>query len=310
MDLYKRMSIPRGLVAATSLGVALAWILFAVDRQQGLGPPVVQTVTYLALFAITVHSRQAKVAIVRFLQRWTLNPLMKALLALGVNPLGLTVLETRGRVSGQLRRTPVGDGRQGDSVWIIAEHGTRANYVRNILADPRVRVRLRRGLRYVWVPGLATVLPDDDALARQRQVIRWHPLRAFNAMNVRILGTDLLTVHVRLLPAEADEPTDPREGPPAPTWRDRPALTQPRMPPAPSELLVDARAPAGRAHLTTTPEVGPGSELGWPGARRTSGRTTRRSAGLDGADDAVPTQDAATGLIAARPGAPGGPGRG
>lgn len=203
------MSVPRGLVAATCLGVAIAWVLFAVDHQQGLGPPVAQTVIYLALFVVTVRSRRAKVAIVRSLQRWTINPLMRALLALGLNPLGLTVLETRGRVSGQLRRTPVGDGRQGASLWIIAEHGTRSNYVRNIQADPRVRVRLRRGLRYVWVPGLATVLHDDDALARQRQVIRWHPLRAFNALNVRILGTDLLSVHVRLLPGDDDAPGPP-----------------------------------------------------------------------------------------------------
>jgi hypothetical protein len=71
--------------------------------------------------------------------------------------------------------------------------------VRNIQRDPRLRVRLRVGLRYRWVPGLATVLPDDDPLARQHRIIRWHPLRAFNAINVRVLGADLLTVHVRLL---------------------------------------------------------------------------------------------------------------
>jgi hypothetical protein len=72
--------------------------------------------------------------------------------------------------------------------------------VRNIQQDPSVRVRLRVGLRYRWVPGFATVLPDDDPLARQRRIIRWHPLRAFNAINVRVLGADLLTVHVRLMP--------------------------------------------------------------------------------------------------------------
>jgi hypothetical protein len=43
------------------------------------------------------------------------------------------------------------------------------------------------------------VLPDDDALARQRRIIAWHPLRALNALNVRVLGADLLTVHVQLL---------------------------------------------------------------------------------------------------------------
>lgn len=48
------------------------------------------------------------------------------------------------------------------------------------------------------MPGIATVLPGDDALARQRRIIRWHPLRTLNAMNVRVLGADLLTVRVQL----------------------------------------------------------------------------------------------------------------
>jgi deazaflavin-dependent oxidoreductase (nitroreductase family) len=130
-----------------------------------------------------------------------MNPLMRLLLTVGVNPFGLAILETRGHRSGKIRRVPVGNGRMGDSFWIIAEHGTRAGYVRNIEHDPRVRVRLRTGLRYRWVAGIATVRPDDDALARQRQVIAWHPLRALNAVNVRVLGADLLTVHVQLSPS-------------------------------------------------------------------------------------------------------------
>lgn len=42
------------------------------------------------------------------------------------------------------------------------------------------------------------MLPEDDALARQRLIVRWHPLRTINAMNVPVLGADLLTVRVRL----------------------------------------------------------------------------------------------------------------
>jgi deazaflavin-dependent oxidoreductase (nitroreductase family) len=130
-------------------------------------------------------------------QRYTINPLMRLLLAVGVNPLGVAILETRGHASGKTRRVPVGNGRQGDSFWIIAEHGSRAGYVRNIQHDPHVRVRLCVGLRYRWVPGIATVCPGDDPLARQRQIIAWHPLRTLNAINVRVLGADLLTVSVR-----------------------------------------------------------------------------------------------------------------
>jgi hypothetical protein len=77
--------------------------------------------------------------------------------------------------------------------------------VRNIQHDPRVRVRLRIGPRYRWVPGIATVCPDDDPLARQRHIIAWHPLRAQNAINVRVLGADLLTVHVQLSTAHAGD---------------------------------------------------------------------------------------------------------
>jgi hypothetical protein len=52
--------------------------------------------------------------------------------------------------------------------------------------------------------GSAEVLADDDALARQRDIIRWHPLRALNAIKVRVLGADLLTVRVRLdMPPDA-----------------------------------------------------------------------------------------------------------
>jgi hypothetical protein len=53
---------------------------------------------------------------------------------------------------------------------------------------------------------VATVLPGDDALARQRRIIAWHPLRALNAINVRVLGADLVTVHVRLMAGGSTTP--------------------------------------------------------------------------------------------------------
>jgi deazaflavin-dependent oxidoreductase (nitroreductase family) len=194
-----RWSMPRGLAAGTAAALALVWGPYALIAGSSLISALVQTAIYAGLVVLTARSRRVKVMIVRTFQRWTINPLMRLLLTIGVNPLGLAILETRGRTSGQPRRVPVGNGRQGDSFWIIAEHGLRANYVRNIAHDPRVRVRLRIGWRYRWVAGVATVLPDDDALARQRRIIAWHPLRALNAINVRVLGADLVTVHVRLL---------------------------------------------------------------------------------------------------------------
>ncbi len=196
--LYKRMTLPRGYLTGTVIALALAWLPYGLSPGSGLVAPLAQTVLFLGLAVLTARSRRLKILVVRTAQRWVINPVVRALFAVGLNPLGLVILETRGRVSGRPRRTPVGNGRMGDSLWIIAEHGSTANYVRNIRRDPHVRVRIRQGLRYQWVPGVATVLPDDDPLARQRRIIRWHPLRAFNAMNVRLLGADLLTVHIHL----------------------------------------------------------------------------------------------------------------
>jgi deazaflavin-dependent oxidoreductase (nitroreductase family) len=193
-----RFSVPRGMIAGVLAALAVTWGLYAIQPRGSLLSAQVQTGVFLGLLVLTICSRRAKVLVARTFQRYTLNPLFKLLLTIGVNPLGLAILETTGRVSGKPRRVPVGNGRKGEDFWIIAEHGFLAGYVRNIARDPRVRVRLRTGLRYRWVPGIATICPDDDPLARQRKIIAWHPLRAYNAINVRAFGADLLTVHVKL----------------------------------------------------------------------------------------------------------------
>ena len=132
------VNLPRGLLAGTLAALVLTWGMFALNpgAWPGLVSPLAQSAVYLALVVVTARSRRVKVLIVRTVQRWTLNPLMRLLLRVGVNPLGLAILETRGRVSGRPRRTPVGNGRQGSTFWIIAEHGARAGYVRNIQAGP------------------------------------------------------------------------------------------------------------------------------------------------------------------------------
>jgi deazaflavin-dependent oxidoreductase (nitroreductase family) len=204
-----RFSVPRGLTAGTLAVIALTWGLYAIQPGASILSAEIQTGLFLSLLLLTICSRRAKVLVARTWQRYVLNPLMRLLLSIGLNPLGLAILETRGRVTGKTRRVPVGNGRKGDSFWIIAEHGTRAGYVNNIIHDPHVRVRLRIGLRYRWVPGIATICPDDDPLARQRKVIAWHPLRALNAIYVRVFGADLLTVHVQLNLAETANPAAP-----------------------------------------------------------------------------------------------------
>ena len=82
------------------------------------------------------------------LQVKLLNPPIRALAARGLAP-GVALLETTGRKSGEPRRTPVSYGLEPgtDTFWIVAEMGRQAAYVRNIEADPRVRIRLRSGWR-------------------------------------------------------------------------------------------------------------------------------------------------------------------
>ena len=123
------------------------------------------------------------------LARYVVNPGIRKALELGVAPPGYALLETIGRTSGLPRRTPVGNGLDGDTFWIVAEHGRKAAYVRNIEANPRVRVKVGRR----WRSGTAHLLPGDDPRERQRKIGR-----KFNAAVVRLMGTELLTVRVDL----------------------------------------------------------------------------------------------------------------
>ncbi|MGP3990404.1 nitroreductase/quinone reductase family protein [Streptomyces sp. 3N207] len=127
------------------------------------------------------HEGGRKFRAVTALQRRVVNPLTRRL------P-GQILLETTGRVSGQPRRTPVGGRREGQHFWLVSEYGTRSQYVRNIQADPRVRVRLSGR----WHTGTAHLLHDDDPIARLATLPRG------NSTVVRAVGTQLLTIRVDL----------------------------------------------------------------------------------------------------------------
>jgi deazaflavin-dependent oxidoreductase (nitroreductase family) len=186
------------LLLASAFVAAPAWLPWAISRRNGLASPVLTTAILGANVVVTWLFPTLKARAVRLAQRSVINPPVRALLFIGVLPLGLALLETTGRRSRQPRRTPVGDGLMGHTFWIVAEHGADAGYVRNIKEDPCVRVQIRRGVRTRWYDGTATVLEGDDPYARQRQLCRRHPLRAVNAAMVRVLGTDLVTVRIDL----------------------------------------------------------------------------------------------------------------
>jgi len=109
-----------------------------------------------------------------------------------VNPVGrqlpVTMLETTGRKSGQPRRTAVGGKVIDNQFWMVSEHGEHSDYVRNIKANPAVRLRVGGK----WRNGTAHLLPDDDAKQRLRKLPR------ANSAVVRVMATDLLTIRVDL----------------------------------------------------------------------------------------------------------------
>jgi deazaflavin-dependent oxidoreductase (nitroreductase family) len=75
---------------------------------------------------------------------------------------GFGVVETVGRRTGLPRQVPVGGRLSGDTFWLVAGIGRRANYVRNIEANPRVRVKVHGR----WRSGTAHLCPDDDPRKR------------------------------------------------------------------------------------------------------------------------------------------------
>ncbi len=119
------------------------------------------------------------------------NPFVKAAANAGIPLPSVVILETIGRKSGQPLRTPVGKAIEGDTLWIVVEHGRRAGYVRNIEANPRVRVKEGRH----WRTGTAHPMPEDDPRERQRRMPN-----KMNSAVVRAMGSELLTVRVDLEP--------------------------------------------------------------------------------------------------------------
>jgi deazaflavin-dependent oxidoreductase (nitroreductase family) len=122
-----------------------------------------------------------------------LNPFVKAAARAGLPLPGLVILETTGRKTGQPRRTPVGKRLEGDTLWVLAEH-RHGGYVRNIEANPRVRVLIGRA----WRNGTARVLLDDDVRERARRM----PNRV-NSRAVLLMASEPVTVRVDLDPVGA-----------------------------------------------------------------------------------------------------------
>jgi len=75
-----------------------------------------------------------------------------------------------------------------DDEWAL-DHGRHSGWVRNIVDNPNVRVKVNGR----WRKGVAYLMLDDP-IARQRD------LDPFNARLVRLFGTELTTVRIDLDP--------------------------------------------------------------------------------------------------------------
>ncbi len=104
------------------------------------------------------------------------NRFMVLLFRLGLGSWGngpqtsqVMVLVHKGRKSGQLRRTPVNFAEVEGDLYCTAAYGERADWYRNLKADPQVEVWLPNG----WYAGQAEEVPLDDPqhAALMRQVL-------------------------------------------------------------------------------------------------------------------------------------------
>ena len=137
----------------------------------------------------------AKRRVVDPFQKLVLNRLVRAAFELGIPPPGDALLETIGRRTGQKRPTPVCDGVDGDTFWVVAQHGREADYVRNIEANPRVRVKSSGS---GWRAGTAHILDDDDPRERQRTARRVNLARGLCVTASEVMGTNFLTIRIDL----------------------------------------------------------------------------------------------------------------
>ena len=104
------------------------------------------------------------------LGRW---PLPMYALGLGflVSP-WVMVLTTRGRKTGQARRTPLWYDRQGDVLYCLSGWGASSDWLRNVIAHPEVSVQVgrRRWTTRAMTSGIPSV---ESVLPRFRAKYAW-----------------------------------------------------------------------------------------------------------------------------------------
>jgi len=113
---------------------------------------------------------------------------------------GDALLETTGRRTGRPRWTPVCDGRDGDAFWLVAQRGGSAEWVRDIEADPRVRIRTS-GWGAGWRTGTARIVEGDDPGERRRLLGLAGPMQRLCQCTAGTMDTEPLTIRIDLDPS-------------------------------------------------------------------------------------------------------------
>jgi deazaflavin-dependent oxidoreductase (nitroreductase family) len=133
------------------------------------------------------------------LQEHVVNPIVGLAWRLGIPIPGDALLETTGRHTGLRRRTPVCNGLDGQVFWLVAQTGRDADWVRNIEAEPRVRVKVS-GPNAAWRTGTAHIVADDDPRERLRAVGRADLSRKLCVATSGAVATNPISVRVDLDP--------------------------------------------------------------------------------------------------------------
>lgn len=151
------------------------------------------------------------------------NRLMVLFFRLGLGSYGnrpetsqVMVLVHRGRKTSLQRRTPVNYTIVDGDIYCTAAFGSRADWYRNVMADPNVEVWLANG----WWAGVAEEIPDDDphrtALMREVLIASGFAASLFAGINPKTMGDEALaelTAPYRLIRIHR---TEARTGPGGP----------------------------------------------------------------------------------------------
>jgi deazaflavin-dependent oxidoreductase (nitroreductase family) len=83
-------------------------------------------------------------------------------------------LTTRGRVSGRPHEIEIWFARDGATLYLMAGAGDRSDWVRNLVAEPAVTVRVR-GVTFAAFARVLEAGTDEDALARRIVTDKFRP---------------------------------------------------------------------------------------------------------------------------------------